>query len=205
MAAKDVKTEERHVDEAAPSRQRSARPPEPPGGEERASPKALPTQAPPPPAPALPEFEMYEAVAPPVDLDRLFAELLEQLDGYPGGEELLPLIRRLRPVSFIGNVLQLAYDPDDMPMQDISRILQPATLDIVQECFTPVAPDPESRVVIKRWLASISHEEGPSRRKASRAEIEKIASHPFVQQVCERVDGVVVDARLRDESTGEGG
>ena len=136
-----------------------------------------------------------------VDLAALFAEILDQLDGHPAGANLLPLIRQLRPVSLIGNVLQLAYDPDDMPVHDISRMLQPETLDVVQECFALVAPNPESRVVIKRWLVSVSDGQRQQRRRATQEEIERVAEHPFVRLVCERVGGSVVDARIASRSS----
>ena len=128
---------------------------------------------------------------------RLFQALLGQLEQDPVGVALLPLLRRLRPVSIIGNVFQVAYDAEELSGDEIRRVQMPETMNVLRECFARVAATPESTIVVKRWIASVSEEQRGARRRPSAEERSRVENLPFVREVCATVGGQVVDVRVQ--------
>lgn len=146
----------------------------------------------PPPAPP-------PAPAAPVETDpvRLFQALLAQLEQDPAGAALLPLLKRLRPVSVIGNVFQIAYDPEELLGDEIRRVQLPETMGVLRAGYARVAATPESTIVVKRWIASVSGEQRGTRRRPSAEERSRVENLPFVREVCAAVGGQVVDVRVQ--------
>jgi hypothetical protein len=137
------------------------------------------------------------AAAGEIDPPRLFQALLAELERDPAGAPLLPLLSRLRPVSIIGNVFQVAYDPEELPGDEIRRVQMPETMNVLRECYARVAATPESAIVVKRWIASVSEEQRGARRRPSSEERSRVESLPFVREVCAAVGGHVVDVRVQ--------
>jgi len=143
-----------------------------------------PPQAPPPAAPVWPEPA------------RLFEALLAELGREARGVALLPLAKRLQPVSVIGNVFQVAYDADGLLPQEVRSLQAPETQAVLRACFARVAPVPEGTLVLKRWIASVSDEQRAARRRGTPEDRQRIAGLPFVRDVCAAVGGQVVDVRV---------
>ena len=137
------------------------------------------------------------AAARETDPVRLFQALLVQLEQDPAGAAVLPLIRRLRPVSVIGNVFQVAYDPEDLLGEEVRRLQSPETMDLVRACYARVASTPEGTIVVKRWIASVSGEQRGTRRRPSAEERSRVENLPFVREVCTVLGGRVVDVRVQ--------
>jgi hypothetical protein len=150
-------------------------------------------EAPPPPPPPPPPAAAPAAEADPA---RLFQALLSELEQHATGAALVPLCKRLRPVSIIGSVFQVAYDPEELAADEIRRVQAPETMKVVRECFARVAPTPESAIVVKRWIASVSGDQRGVRRRPSSEERTRVENLPFVREVCAAVGGQVVDVRV---------
>jgi hypothetical protein len=147
-------------------------------------------ETPPPPAPRLP--------APPVwpEPARLFEALLAELGRNAPGAALLPLAKRLQPVSVLGTVFQIAYDAEGLGAAEVRTLQAPETLAVLRACFARIAPVPEATLVLKRWLASVSDDQRSARRRGTAEDRQRIANLPFVREVCAAVGGQVVDVRL---------
>jgi len=145
-------------------------------------------EAPPAPPPAAAPLEREPA--------GLFQALLARLKAHPTGAGLLPLVQRLHPISVIGNVFQVAYDAEELLPEEVRQLQAPETMAVVRECFAAVAPTPESMIVLKRWIASVSEDQRGLRRRATPEERARVESLPFVRMACAAVGGQVIDVRV---------
>lgn len=128
------------------------------------------------------------------DPARLWHELVTEVGRTPGHHQLKLYMQELIPVSFMRGVLQVAYD-EDVPEAHAQKLLEPSATDVLSRCFQRVSPVPHGRVMIKRWIDSVSNEEQKKQLRSTPELRAKIEQNPFVKQVCTLFNGTVVDVR----------
>ncbi|MBT4819015.1 MAG: DNA polymerase III subunit gamma/tau [Lentisphaerae bacterium] len=128
------------------------------------------------------------------DPARLWHQLVAEVDKAPGHHQLKLYMQELIPVSFMRGLLQVAYD-EDVPEAHAQKLLEPAATEILNRCFQRVSPVPHGRVMIKRWIDSVSNEEQRKQLRSTPELRAKIEQNPFVKEVCTLFSGTVVDVR----------
>jgi len=128
------------------------------------------------------------------DPARLWHQLVAEVDKTPGHHQLKLYMQELIPVSFMRGVLQVAYD-QDVPEPHAQKLLEPSAIDVLNRCFQRLSPVPHGRVMIKRWIDSVSNEEQRKQLRSTPELRAKLEQNPFVKQVCTLFNGTVVDVR----------
>ena len=128
------------------------------------------------------------------DPARLWHQLVDEVDKTPGHHQLKLYMQELIPVSFMRGVLQVAYD-QDVPEAHAQKLLEPSAIDVLNRCFQRVSPVPHGRIMIKRWIDSVSNEEQREQLRSTPELRAKLEQNPFVKQVCTLFNGIVVDVR----------
>ncbi len=129
-----------------------------------------------------------------VDPGALWHRLIEAVGRVPGQGRLHLAMHELKAVSFRQGILDVAYD-DDVPPDCIATVQQAAAVEVLQTCFRRLRPEPGAKVLIKRWIESVSNTESRPRLVSSPEIRRRVEQNPFVQEVCRLFGGTVVDAR----------
>jgi len=124
----------------------------------------------------------------------LWHKVIQEVEKTPGKHQLKIYMQELKPVSFRDGVLQVAYD-EDVPEEHQHLLLEPDSMTVLQKCFRRVSPVPNGRLLLKRWIESVSRDERTPRFESSPEIKERVGANPFVRRVCELFDATVVDVR----------
>ena len=107
---------------------------------------------------------------------------------------LKPYLQELKPVSLDGATLEIAYD-DEFPEEHVKHLQSPQNWRRIEALVQRVLRDENARVLLKRWIDSVSSEERRRAQKASPEVRAQVESNTFVKQVCDLFGGHVVEVR----------
>ena len=116
----------------------------------------------------------------------------------------LMVLNKLRPVSFRNGVLEIAY-PDDLPENEVNELKNPEMVAFLDQYLATFTGDPNSRVLIKRWIDGVSDEERGRRLVSTPEVMERVKHNPFVQEVVDLFQGELIDVRGKMTGTSEPG
>ena len=124
----------------------------------------------------------------------LWHRLVEEVGKVPGKHQLKSYLQELKPVSFLHGVLHAGID-EDVP-EEHAEVLQSAeTARVLATCFAQISPVPDGKVLVKRWIASVSDAERRPAKVSSPEVRERVEKNEFVRRVCGLFDGEVIDVR----------
>ncbi len=125
---------------------------------------------------------------------KLWHELIQEVDNVPGKHQLKLYMQEFKPVSCLRGVLHVAYD-EDVPAEHVAKLQEPDTVRILQKCYSRISPVPGGKVLLKRWIETVSNGVQKRRLQSSPELREKLEQNPFVRDVCQLFDASIVDVR----------
>lgn len=149
------------------------------------------TAAAPPGTADQPRTGVFDQTADPADV---LASLIGAVSELPDKQFLKVAMDNLRPTSFDGNVLQVAYD-DDVAAEHLDLLQRPDNLADIEQCLAALCTAATPRLLIKRWIEGVSNQDEKRRLVSSPEARERAEKNPFVQQTLELFGGEIIDAR----------
>ena len=110
--------------------------------------------------------------------------------------QLRACLASLKPVSVIGNALEVAYTPETAAEQ-VERLDDELIREKLNQVMKQVTGRSESRVLLKKWIDNLSGDESDEpKRAAFTSDVrERLESRPFVRNVCDLFGGTLIDGR----------
>ena len=124
----------------------------------------------------------------------LWHRLVEEVGKVPGRQQLKSYLQELKPVSFLQGVLHAGID-EDVPEEHVEFLQSADTGRVLATCFAQISPVPGGRVLIKRWIPSVSDADRRPPKVSSPEVRERVEKNEFVRRVCGLFDGEVIDVR----------
>ncbi len=127
------------------------------------------------------------------DAAHLWRKLIDLLRAKPELQMLVDCMKDFKPVSFRDGILQVGYDAE-FEEEQLKFLQDKENQRLLQQNFAKINPLPPGRLLIKRWIDSISSTEKKSLQSTPEVR-ERVENHPFVREVCDLFDGRIVDVR----------
>ena len=169
-------------------------------------------------APMLPSFPATEAASPPsgtqpavaetvpantpeTQADELWQRLIQEVGKLPGEGLTRARMEALRPVAFRGGTLHVGSD-DSVPSEHRDYLQSKERAKVLDTCLARLLPGVGRNVLIKRFIAGVSTEDPPPRRRRASPEVrEAVGRDAFVRGICDLFDGSVIDVRPKEAGT----
>lgn len=120
--------------------------------------------------------------------------LVESFRSTPERAFLAACLGALRPVSYEGGVLELAY-PRDMVAEQLRELQRDDVLQTLNARLQDLTGSNEAQIMLKAWVPGVS-EIDPRKRKVSSPEVmDRVKDNPFVQKTLDLFGGEIIDVR----------
>ena len=109
------------------------------------------------------------------------------------GNILNSLMGRLKPISYEGGTLELAFEEDLSP-RDREDLQSDDMRERLRELLREAGVHDSPRVLVKPWVRGVSESDGP-RLVSSPEVMERVRRNPFVQRTVDMFGGEIIDVR----------
>lgn len=173
--------------------------------------ESKPVQPPPPPQQEYPQYDpgleiqeeepedMRDTTVNPGDEEQLWQKIKAEVEAGAANDQLKNCLQYLNAASWIHETLDLNYRPEEMPAIDLEYFMSGEPASELTEILKRITGSSIARVILKKWLQGVSSNETDLHRQTVDPEArERIAAHPFVQNVCEAFNGRLIDVRTKN-------
>ncbi len=127
------------------------------------------------------------------DCAAVWHRLIEQAGEDPHRRGLRNHMQEMRPVSYLGDALIVAYD-EEFPREHAATLCRPETIRYLEGLLRRDQGRENPRIVIKKWSEELSDDR--KRHLVSTPEVrQRVENDPFVKRVLDLFGGEIVDVR----------